>query len=170
MKDPLALYKLIILYMLDKVDFPLTKAQVGDFILEHEYTNFITLQSVMAELVESRLVIAQSYRNRTHLKLTKEGSDTIHFFENEIGSGIKKDIDEFFKKNSIEMRNESSIIADYYRTTQGDYAAHLIAKEKETSLIDMTLCVPTEELASSICDNWNNKNQAIYEYLCKELF
>jgi len=170
LKDPHALYKLIILYMLDKVDFPLTKAQVGDFILEHEYTNFITLQSVMAELVESRLVIAQSYRNRTHLKLTKEGSDTIHFFEGEISRAIKNDIDEFFRKNSIEMRNESSIIADYYKTTQGDWAAHLIAKEKETSLIDLTLSVPTEEIASSICDNWNEKNQLIYEFLCKELF
>ena len=170
MKDPHALYKLIVLYMLDKVNFPLTKAQVGDFILEREYTNFITLQSVIAELIETKLVTAQSYRNRTHLRLTKEGSDTMHFFENEINNGIKSDIDEFFKANSIEMRNESSIISDYYKTTQGDYVAHLIAKEKETNLIDMSLSVPTEELASTICDNWNNKNQQIYEYLCKELF
>ena len=34
MHDPLTLYKLIVLYMLDRVDFPLTKSQIGDFILE----------------------------------------------------------------------------------------------------------------------------------------
>ncbi len=34
MKDALTLYKLIVLYMLDRVDFPLTKAQTMDFILE----------------------------------------------------------------------------------------------------------------------------------------
>ena len=39
MEEPLTLYKLIILYMLNRVDFPLTNAQVGNFILEKEYTN-----------------------------------------------------------------------------------------------------------------------------------
>ena len=37
--DTLTLYKLIILFILDKVDFPLTNAQLSDFILEKEYTN-----------------------------------------------------------------------------------------------------------------------------------
>ena len=41
MQDPLTLYKLIILYMLQRVDFPLTKAQISDFILEKQYTRFL---------------------------------------------------------------------------------------------------------------------------------
>ena len=34
MSESFTLYKLIILYMLDKVDFPLTNAQLSDFILD----------------------------------------------------------------------------------------------------------------------------------------
>ena len=34
MTDSFALYKLIILYMLKKVDFPLTTAQISEFILD----------------------------------------------------------------------------------------------------------------------------------------
>ena len=170
MKDALTLYKLIVLYMLDRVDFPLTKAQIGDFILEKEYTNFMTLQQVIGELLDSKLVTAQSFRNRTHLKLTKEGADAIHFFENDINSEIKDEINAFFKKNSIELRNEVSIIADYYKATNGEYEAHLTAKDKEIKLVDITLQVPIEETARSICDNWNKKNQEIYQYLVKHLF
>ena len=33
------LYKLIILYMLQNVNFPLSNTQISDFILEKEYTN-----------------------------------------------------------------------------------------------------------------------------------
>ena len=33
MSETFTLYKLIILYMLSKVDFPLTNAQISDFIL-----------------------------------------------------------------------------------------------------------------------------------------
>lgn len=170
MKDALTLYKLIILYMLDQVDFPLTKAQLCDFILDKEYTTFMTLQQVIGELIDAKLINAQSYRNRTHLKLTKEGRDAIHFFSNDLNPEIKKDIEEFFEKNSIEMRNDVSIKADYYKTTNGDYESKLIAMDKDTKLIELTMTVPIEETAQSICDNWNKKNQEIYQYLVKQLF
>ena len=65
-QEPLTLYKLIILYMLDRVNFPLTSAQVGDFILEKEYTSFLTLQKAISELTDAGLISAQSIRNRTH--------------------------------------------------------------------------------------------------------
>ena len=43
-KDVLIFYKLIVLYMLNRAAFPITKAQVADFILEKEYMDFFTLQ------------------------------------------------------------------------------------------------------------------------------
>ena len=48
-QEPLTLYKLIVLYLLNKVSFPLTMAQVSDLILEKEYTNYLTLQQVINE-------------------------------------------------------------------------------------------------------------------------
>ena len=170
MTDKLTPYKLIVLYMLDRVDFPLTKAQIGDFILEKEYTNFMTLQEVIGDLLDAKLVTAQSYRNRTHLKLTKEGKDAIHFFENDINSDIKQEINDYFKKNQIELRNEVSITADYYKATSGEYESHLVAMDKDIKLMDLTLSVPIEETAIRICDNWNKHNQEIYQYLVKTLF
>ena len=170
MSDPLTLYKLIILYMLNRVDFPLTKAQIGDFILEREYTNFLTLQQAIGELIDAGFVTAKSIRNRTHLILTEDGKQTLSFFGNQISDSIKKDIDEYFRNHELEMRNEVSILADYYKYTSGEYEAHLIAKDKGINLIDLTMSVPLEETAISICDNWQKKNQEIYQYLIEQLF
>lgn len=170
MHDPLTLYKLIILYMLNGVDFPMTKAQIGDFILEKEYTNFITLQQVIGELIDAELITAQSIRNRTHLSITKEGKETLSFFENQINDSIKADIRNFFENNEIQMRNEVSVLADFYKSTSGEYEAHLTAKEKDINLVDIKISVPSEETASAICDNWQRKNQEIYQYLISQLF
>lgn len=170
MHDPLTLYKLIVLYMLTRVDFPLTKAQVGDFILGKEYTNFLTLQQAIGELIDAGLVIAQAIRNRTHLTITGEGRETLSFFQNQINDSIKTDIDDFFRENEIELRNEVSILADYYKSTSGEYEAHLVAKEKNIDLVNITISVPSEETAVTICDNWQKKNQDIYQYLISQLF
>lgn len=169
-KDPLALYKLIILYMLDCVDFPLTKAQVGDFVLDREYMNFMTLSEVIGELIDSKDVSAQSYRNRTHLKLTKSGSETIGYFKNEINPGIREEIEKYFKDNSMKLRNEVSVLSECYLATSGEWEAHLLAKDRDINLVDITLSVPSEETAQEICENWSSRNQEIYQFLVKNLF
>ena len=156
--------------MLNRVDFPLTKAQVGDFILEREYTNFLTLQQAIAELIDADLVIAKSNRNRTHLSITDEGRTTLSYFENRINDSIKEEINGFFNANELEMRNEVSILADYYKSVSGEYEAHLIVKEKDITMLEITLSVPDEETASSICVNWHKKNLDIYQYLTSQLF
>lgn len=156
--------------MLGSVDFPLTKAQIGDFILEREYTNFLTLQQVIGELIDAGLVTAQSIRNRTHLSITPEGRETLSFFSNQVSAGIKADVNEYLKANELQLRNEVSILADYYKSTSGEYEAHLVAKDKGVELVSITLSVPVEETAASICDNWQKKNQEIYQYLINQLF
>lgn len=170
LQDPLTLYKLIVLYMLNRVTFPMTTAQVSDFILEKEYTNFLTLQQVINELTNASLISSETIRNRTHLSITPEGLETLTFFENRISDAIKFDINEFFRENEYTLRNEVSVLGDYYKSTSGEYEAHLIVKERGVNLVDLTMSVPTEEIAASICDNWQKKNQDIYQYLISELF
>ena len=161
LQDPLTLYKLIVLYMLNRVTFPLTAAQVSDFILGKEYTNFLTLQQVINELTDAGMIATQSIRNRTHLSITPEGKETLNFFENRIGD---------FRENEFTLRNEVSVLGEYYKSTSGEYEAHLVAKDRGINLVDITLSVPVEETAAAICDNWQKKNQEIYKYLITELF
>ena len=156
--------------MLNRVSFPLTTAQISDFILDKDYTNFLTLQQVINELTEAGLIEGQTIRNRTHLDITDEGRETLQFFENRISDAIKADANEYLRKNEFTLRNEVSVIGDYYKSTSGEYEAHLVAKDRGINLIDITLSVPIEEMAASICDNWQKKNQEIYKYLIEQLF
>ncbi len=169
-QDPLTLYKLITLYMLDRVSFPLTKAQIGDFLLGHDYTNFLTLQQVIAELIEADLIRAASRHNRTYLEITEEGRNTLSYFENRVNDSIKEDISAFFAEHEMEMRNESSVMADYYKSTSGEFEARLLIKEKDVTVVNLTLSVPDEDTAAALCSNWQKQYQDIYQYLIAKLF
>ena len=169
MTDPLTQYKLIVLYMLDSVDFSLTKAQIFDFILDKGYTNYFTLQQAVCELIDSDLVSSKSVRNSSHLSITEDGRSTLSYFGNRIATSIKDDVDVYFKDKKLDLRNEVSIQSTFYKTTGNDYAAHLVAKEKKSNLVDITITVPTEDSASHICENWQKKNQEIYAFLIEQL-
>ena len=168
-QEPLTLYKLIILYMLEQVDFPLTTAHINDFILEQGYTNYMTLQQALSELTDAGLVSTQTIRNRTRLTNTKEGSETLRFFGNRISDAIREDIAKFFEENEIALRSEVNINADYYKSTSGEYEVRMVARDKEALLVDLTLSVPDKKLAQQMCDNWDKKNQEIYQFLMTTL-
>ena len=169
-QEPLTLYILIVLYMLNRVNFPMTAAQVSEIILEKEYTGFLTLQQAISELTDAGLITSETIRNRTLLTITGEGQETLNFFQNRISDAIKEEINAYLKEKEYSLRNEISVQGDYYKSTSGEYEAHLIAKDHEINQIDITLSDPDETTASAICDNWLTKNQQIYQYLIQELF
>lgn len=169
MTEPLTLYKLIVLYMLTKVNFPLTSGQISSFILEQGYTTYFTLQQALSELSDSDLVHTESLRNTTQYSITEEGAKTLEFFKTKISKAIRRDIDTYLKEHKLELRNEVSILADYYKTTSNEYAVHCVVKEKEADLIDLTLTVPLKEQAISICNHWEGRCQEVYSYLMKTL-
>jgi hypothetical protein len=62
------------------------------------------------------------------------------------------------------------VVSNYYKTTNGDYEASLSARDRDSLLVEIKLSVPTPQLAASICDNWREKNQEVYQMLTRMLF
>ena len=146
--DATTLYKLMVLYMLDKVNFPLSNSQIADFMLDRQYTNYFTLQQY---------------------KLTKEGIDTISFFYNKISQAIRDDIDKYLKDNKYDLKCEVGTTSDYYKSTNGDFIVHCQVKEGNTNLIELNVAVPLESQADAMCARWRDASQDIYDFVMNKL-
>ena len=155
MSESFTLYKLIILYMLEKVDFPLTTSQISEFILDKGYTNYFKLQSTISEMLDSQLILAENTHNRTLYHLTEEGSKTIEFFRNKISPEIQHDIDDFLEEKSYDLKEEAAVKTEYYLTPN--------------SLIYLKLTVTTKKEAETIANNWNMQSQSVYASLLAKL-
>ena len=169
MPEPFTLYKLIVLYMLQKVEFPLTNSQISEFVLERGYTTYFTLQSVLSELAESDMVRQETIRNSSYYTLTEAGEEALRYFQNRISQPIRDDIDQYLRQNKLQLRDEVSILADYYKNTAEEYSVHCVGKEKYSNPIELTVTVPDEAQAKVMCRNWKQKCQEIYEFVMKEL-
>ncbi|MGN0481440.1 MAG: DUF4364 family protein [Lachnospiraceae bacterium] len=167
--DAMTLYKFMVLYMLSRVSFPLTNSQISNFMLDKEYTNYFTLQEVLSDLSANNFIQEVTYRNATQYILTDEGKETISYFPNVISDGIKHDIDEFLKENQYELKSEVGTTAHYYRSDRNDYIVSFQVKEGDSSLIDLKVTVPTEEIADTMCSKWKDNSQGIYEYIMHHL-
>ncbi len=169
LSEPMTLYKLMNLYMLKQVNFPLTNSQLSDFFLQHEYASYFTLQQALNELQESGLVRTESTHNTTRYEITREGEDTLGFFGKNISPAIVEDMDKYLKENRFRMRNEVNLMADYYKSTNQDYVAHFEVREGKSALIKLEVSVPDKEQAERMCSHWKGRSQEIYAFVMKTL-
>ncbi|NLL00647.1 MAG: DUF4364 family protein [Clostridiales bacterium] len=167
--DTFMLYKLMILYILSRVDFPLSNAQLTSFILEKEYTNYFNIQRAISELLDDEFIAVKTIRNSSLYLITDSGNETLLFFDNLISSGIKEDIEEYLAENKYELKEEVSTPADYSHVKKGEFSVRLSVIERGTHIIDLTLSVPTEEEAVIMCNKWSEKSSDIYSFLMSSL-
>lgn len=167
--DPITLYKLMVLTMLKKVNFPLSNSQMSDFFLEKDYTNYFTFQQVISELVDTKLISVKTERNTSRYQITKEGEEALYFFGNNLSEALVNDIDDFLKDKKYALRNKNGITADFYKNSYQEYIVQCRVKEGETMLIELNLSVPSQEQAELICDQWEQKSEDIYAYVAQQL-
>ena len=167
--EPMTLYKLMNLYMLKQVNFPLTNAQLSSFFLDRDYTSYFTLQQALNDLLDAGLIRQETVHNSTRYEITPEGEDTLDFFGKTISPAIVEDMNEYLKENKFRLREEVGTSADYYKATGQDYIVHCEVREGKTVLIRLDLALPDKEQAEAMCSNWKEKSQEIYSFAMKTL-
>ena len=139
--EPATLYKLMILYILNASEFPLTNSQVCEFLLGKGYTTYFTTQAAISDLIEAQFISVEQKNNSSYYQLTTSGRETLEAFSSSISDGIKNQ----------------------------EFEVELLLKDGKESLLKLQLTVPTELQAELICDHWHKQSSEIYNYLMTTL-
>lgn len=165
----LAENKLILLYIIDKINLPINNLQITKIILENRYMNYFLLQQFLKELCESGLLSPQEKEGKTFYTITNSGKQTLSYFVNLIPVGIKTRIDESFTSLKKRIKNETYITADYTPESENEFIVSCKVSEDKFSLIDLDIMVGTKSDARAICENWKKHSQKIYSEIIESL-
>lgn len=167
MAAPFTIYKLTILYILSKAEFPLTNLQIVNFFMQLEYTdNYFRIEEALWDLEDAALIASRVTRTDTRYSITPKGRATLDALSDKINEGILEDVKNFFSENKQELREENLTSADYYMTSNHKYAVHVrMLSENHYPIIDLTLAVRSKAQAETICDNWKKQKEDVYAYL-----
>ncbi len=168
-QEPETLYKLMSLYMLDRVNFPLTNSQLSQFFLDKEYTTYFTLQSVLNDLVDANLITAKQVGNATHYEITDDGRQTLGFFVTDISEAAVADMNEYLEQNKFSMRSEAGVTAEYFKSDTDSFTVHCTAREGKHIIFAVDLAVPDEQVAKAMCTNWKSCSQKLYSHVFNAL-
>ena len=169
MTDEKTIAKLMVLYLLKAVNFPLSDKQLLDFFHGKDYMEDTFFQETAAALLDANLVLRDEVRGTMRYELTREGEDALYYFGKDIPVEIVDDMDAFLKENRYQMRNETGITADYIKTDNYDFRCHMVVREGKEIIFEMNLTVPSEEQAILLCRHFEENAQAVYSGVMKQL-
>ena len=170
MDEVFTVYKLIILYMLDRAEGDVTQGMASSFLLESGYANFVSLAESYGQLEKQGLVRTVLERDKRFLRLTDAGRQALGFFGGRLNPEIRRQVDAWIVENGQRIREEREVRAVYEKMTSGVYEVRMSVKERGVTLLEVRISVPDAASAEHIAGGWNEKNSEIYQYLIEKLF
>ena len=97
--EELASHKLLILYILNKINMDLTNSQITQVVLETEMMNYFSLQQFLSQLMESKFLTTYKESDREYYSITQKGFEILEYFLGRIPENITTKIDEYITVN-----------------------------------------------------------------------
>lgn len=167
--NELAANKLILLYLIDKINIKISNLQITKLILENNLINYFLLQQYLNELCNDNLLTSEIINKKTFYTITDKGRTTLKHLDYLIPVNIKNKIDNTIKSARKKIRNETLITADFIPESESKYTVSCSVHEDDFSLIELKIAVGTKNDARCICDNWKNYSQYIYSEIIESL-
>lgn len=161
--------KLMILYLIDKMDIPLTKVQITNAVLENNLIDFFTFQQCISELEEASMIKQVPHQKKQCYAITESGRKAVEVFEHRIPKNTLEVINSYISKNKDSIKKESQVIAEYKKASDKEYIVTLKVVEKDLVLIDLRLSVVSARQAKQICEKWRSSSEKIYSQLINSL-
>lgn len=163
--------KLIMLYIFQKLNIPLTENSIVDvFTSKNDWVKYIDYKNYLTQLLENGLVrVVGNSKTEPRYTISESGNDCLFHFKGKIPVSIKESIEKFAAANRDEIKLSQENTYEYYQNRDGTYDVKLKIKNVglDENLLEMSIKVPAKANAVYLCKNWPHKAEQLYEYLYK---
>ncbi len=170
-KGDSSLNKLILLFVFDKMEVPLSENTILDMCCSsNNWLAYMDCQPVINQLLEHNFIcnIATS-TNENMYTITPDGRVCLANFFAKIPASLREEISLFIKNNRIKYRRKQECVADYYMNKDGTYTVYLKIIEPVQPLLELKFVVPNRQAAKDIYKKWEEKAANVYSLIYDNL-
>ncbi len=165
----LAENKLLLLYLFNKIKFPVSNNQITQIVLENNFINYFTLQQYLTELVSSNFLKCTDESGNHRFAITEKGNKVLSLFGNRISETKIETIDNYLGQKINNIKKEVTVTADYTIEHKNNFIVNLKALENDSILIDIKINVGSNKQARDLCQKWKNDSSELYNKIIQLL-
>jgi len=154
--------KLVILYIIKKLNKSITNLQMVDLILDTTGIDYFSLQQLLLNLEEKNLIDLTHKDGARYYKITQDGEEMLDFLNHLIPTFLLKRINSKIHSIQKKIEQKTIVFADYTPEDENTFIVTCKISENDLPLLELTVNVPDKEQAISICNKWYKNPSKIY--------
>jgi len=156
--------KLILLYVFDKMEMPLTETTITDMCCnKNAWISYLTCKEVLIDLIENGFVVTSTNNSgEQYYTITTDGRSCLSYFFMKIPASIREEITIYVKNNRIAFRKKQEFFSDYYKNADGSYTVLMKSIEPRGTRMELKLNVANRGIAKVIYNKWEQKASQVF--------
>ena len=162
MKEGLAENKVLILYLLNKLQDGIKSDNLYKIVSSANNMNYFYFQELLTDLIESNFVGSFTKDEHTIIKITSDGQNALSLTKSLLPGILKLKADTVFKEELSNIAEQSSIITEYIPKSENNYTVKCKIVEKNEIIFEISTFAGSRDRAKQISDNWKNNANNLY--------
>ena len=167
--EVLAENKVLILYILNKLEKPITNDGLFRLVLAVMDMNYFYFQQFLLDLLENQYISCFEQEGKNVYAITEKGKETLKLTSNILPGIMKLKVDTSFKNELSSTAEEESITAEFTPKSENDYTVTCKINENNTCIFQVSVFASSREEAKKIVDNWKENADRIYPEILNSL-
>ena len=161
--------RLILLYVLNKINMPLTLERIVYIACGNEWMNYFDLSEAIVELTESELLTAVSDAGGKTFVISAAGREALSEFMSRIPYSLRNEIEAFCESNARRIRMVSQNLSRITKSSGGEWNVRLWVEDNGAEQLSISIACPTRTYANELCNRWVDSASDIYQNIIAQL-
>lgn len=172
-KEQIVLDKLTMLFVIDKMEIPLTEDSILDIcsVKNTWIKNYMDCKAIIHDLVDSKLLYKTGNEDKELFALTYEGRECLSHLYRRIPLTKREEISAYLQANRLNVKSSQEYSATYSKNEDGSYNVELKIYEPliPNPMFVLNIKAPSRQSANEAIHKWKTSAPSIYEIIYEKL-
>jgi len=167
--ETLAENKVLILYILNQINKPITNDNLYKLVLSAIDMNYFYFQQFLLDLTETNFIVNYQKETLNIYEITESGRNTLELTMDILPGIVKLKADTNLKDALENVEEEHSIVAEFTPKSENNYIVVCKIIENTETVFEVKTFACSREQAKEIVDNWKQNAEKIYPQILDTL-
>lgn len=167
--EKLAENKVLILYILNKLNKPINNESLLRLVLSVQEMNYFYFQQFLLDLLETKYIIGYTKEEKTMYKITDAGKETLSLTDDLLPGIMKLKIDNALKEEVDDIQNEKHAVSEFIPRNENEFIVKCKLIQNNMTIFELNLNASSREQAKYIADKWEKEHEEIYPIILELL-
>jgi len=159
--------KVLILYLLNKINDKIKNDNLYKIVSSSKDFNYFHFQELIADLKYANLICSFTQDSENFIQITSDGKNALDLTKSLMPGILKLKADTVFKEENSNIIEESSVITEFIPKDENNYTVKCKIVEQNETIFEISVYAASRNKAKQISDNWKNNANILYPEILK---